>query len=46
MSVIEGGEGVWEMMTFADNEDIAIEDRRIFSESHVPIPIPREINKR
>ena len=35
-----------EMMTFADNEDIAIEDRRIFSESHVPIPIPREKNKR
>ena len=35
-----------EMMTFADYEDIGIEDRRIFSESHVPIPIPKEKDQR
>ena len=34
-----------EMMTFADNEDIAIEDRRLFVESHVPIPIPKDREK-
>ena len=28
-----------EMMTFADNIDIEIEERQILSESHVPIPI-------
>ena len=34
------------MITFADNKDIAIEDRKIFSESHIQIPIPKEKNKR
>ena len=31
-----------EMMTFHDDEDIAIEEKQQFVESHVPTPIPKD----
>ena len=31
-----------EMMTFADNEEFAIQERQMYAKSHVPIPIPKD----